>query len=55
MKINHEYIIKLLEVIETDNDIIIVTEYAETDLGKVLQEKKRFPMEDVKKISRQIF
>lgn len=50
-KLKHPNVIEMLETFDTKNDLVIVTEYASTDLHKYLAEKGVFNDEMAKKLS----
>lgn len=54
-KISHKNIIKLIDFVETQNEMIIITEFAGSDLSEILDKKKHFNYEEVKTYCKQIF
>lgn len=52
--IRHPYIIEMLEWFETAGELVMVTDYAEGELFRILQDDKVLPAETVQKIATQL-
>ncbi|KAA6381805.1 MAG: putative Serine/threonine-protein kinase TIO, partial [Streblomastix strix] len=52
--LEHENIIQFLDYFETDNDFVVVTEFGQGDLSKLLEEDKNFSETEIHWISRQL-
>ncbi|CUG89286.1 protein kinase, putative [Bodo saltans] len=53
-KLNHENIITLFDAFETQNEFVVVMEYAQGELFEVLEDDKTLPEEEVQKIAKQL-
>ena len=53
-KIDHENIIALKECFESESELVIVMEYAGTDLSEILKEARKLPDDKVRLYARQV-
>lgn len=53
-KLNHENIITLFDAFETQNEFVVVMEYAQGELFEVLEDDKTLPEEEVQKVAKQL-
>jgi fused-like protein len=53
-KLYHENIIQLLDSFETNTEFCLVTELAQGQLFEILEEDKKMPENEIKKISQQL-
>jgi fused-like protein len=53
-KLNHDHIVSLFDTFETQNEFVVVMEYAQGELFEVLEDDKTLPEEEVQRIAKQL-